>query len=176
MDQSTTKEEKAWRAKEAVRIARQVLQPGDRIRVSKCPGTKRYITFAGWDGQWIVSKSGINDYHPINVDIVNGEQVNFHNTGFDIDEWRETCKRLADTAMLGCGLSHDVFVRSFSGDVELLLPAIGSQSMYVAIKVAREYGYEKIDQINDQANWNAEHGYCPHGIDKNCCPAGCGDV
>jgi hypothetical protein len=53
------------------------LRVGDRLRVTKCPGTKRWITFAAWSGQWIVSKSGIDDFHPINVDRLNGEPVNF---------------------------------------------------------------------------------------------------
>ena len=57
--------------------AKKVLKPGDRIRVTKCPGTKRWVTFAGWDGHWIVSKSGINDYSPGAVDMLNGEPVDF---------------------------------------------------------------------------------------------------
>ena len=39
--------------------AKKVLRIGDRIRVTKCPGTKRWIEFAGWDGNWIISKSGM---------------------------------------------------------------------------------------------------------------------
>ncbi len=57
--------------------AKKVLKAGDRLRVTKCPGTKRVITFAGWDGDWIVSKSGINDYAASCVDMVNGERVDF---------------------------------------------------------------------------------------------------
>lgn len=57
--------------------AKKVLKPGDRLRVTKCPGTKRWITFAGWDGHWIVSKSGIDDYSPMNVDMLNGKPVDF---------------------------------------------------------------------------------------------------
>lgn len=57
--------------------AKEHLSPGDRIRVTKCPGTKRWITFAGWDGHWIVSKSGINDYAACRVDMVNGKAVDF---------------------------------------------------------------------------------------------------
>ena len=60
--------------------AKKVLKPGDRLRVTKCPGTKRGITFAEWDGHWIVSKSGINDYSPLCVDRLNGEAVNFTKT------------------------------------------------------------------------------------------------
>ena len=65
-----------WRI--AVDNAKKTLKPGDRLRVTKCPGTKRWITFAGWDGSWIVSKSGINDYSPGNVDRLNGEVVDFN--------------------------------------------------------------------------------------------------
>lgn len=57
--------------------AKKVLKPGDRIRVSKCPGTKRWVTFAGWKGHWIVSKSGIDDYSPGAVDMLNGKPVDF---------------------------------------------------------------------------------------------------
>lgn len=58
--------------------AQRVLKPGDRIRVTKCPGKKRWVTFAGWNGHWIVSKSGIDDFAPGCVDMVNGEPVDFH--------------------------------------------------------------------------------------------------
>jgi len=57
--------------------AKKVLKKGDRIRVTKCPGTKRTITFERWDGCWIVSKSGIDDYHPVNIDLVNNDVVDF---------------------------------------------------------------------------------------------------
>ena len=64
----------------AEKNAKEVLKPGDRLRVTKCPGTKRWITFAEWDGHWIVSKSGINDYSPLCVDMLNGEAVDFTKT------------------------------------------------------------------------------------------------
>jgi hypothetical protein len=57
--------------------AKKVLKPGDRLCVTKCPGTKRTITFSGWDGPWIVSKSGINDYAPSSVEMLNGHPVDF---------------------------------------------------------------------------------------------------
>lgn len=57
--------------------AKKVLKLGDRLRVTKCPGTKRWITFDRWDGHWIVSKSGIDDYSPVCVDRLNGAPVDF---------------------------------------------------------------------------------------------------
>ena len=57
--------------------AKQILKHGDRIRVTKCPGTKRTITFECWDGNWIVSKSGMADYSATTIDRVNGVPVAF---------------------------------------------------------------------------------------------------
>lgn len=61
----------------AAQNARTVLNRGDRIRVTKCPGTKRWATFERWNGHWIVSRSGIDDYAPGCIDMVNGLPVDF---------------------------------------------------------------------------------------------------
>jgi hypothetical protein len=66
---------------QAVNEGKKVLKKGDRIRVTKCPGTKRTITFDHWDGNWIVSKSGINDYSAMSIDQVNGKEISFVKNG-----------------------------------------------------------------------------------------------
>lgn len=72
--------EKKQLSKMAEINAKEVLKVDDRVRCAKCPGTKRVFTFSHWDGCWMVSKSGIDDYHPVNVDMVNGIEVDFkHN-------------------------------------------------------------------------------------------------
>jgi hypothetical protein len=63
--------------KKAEVFAKKILKQGDRVRCIKCPGTKRTFTFDHWDGCWMVSKAGIDDYHPINVDLVNGKTLYF---------------------------------------------------------------------------------------------------
>lgn len=57
--------------------AKTTLKRGDRLRVTRCPGTKRWVTFDHWDGSWIVTKSGIDDIHAINVDRVNDRDIDF---------------------------------------------------------------------------------------------------
>lgn len=57
--------------------AKSILKKGDKIRVTKCPGTKRTITFDHWDGWWIVSKSGIDDYSFLTIDKLNGDDFSF---------------------------------------------------------------------------------------------------
>lgn len=61
----------------ATENAKKVLKKGDRIRVTKCPGRRRSITFDHWDGPWIVSKSGIDDYSATTIDRLNGDVVDF---------------------------------------------------------------------------------------------------
>ena len=76
----SAEEKRAWLKKHSP-IAREsagkVLKAGYRVRVTKCPGNKRWITFSHFDGHWIVSKSGINDYSPLSVDMVNDRKVDF---------------------------------------------------------------------------------------------------
>lgn len=54
-----------------------ILKTGDRVGCTKCPGTKRVFTFDYWDGRWMVSKSGINDYSPLSIYSINGVTVDF---------------------------------------------------------------------------------------------------
>ena len=66
--------EKISRATDA---AKKVLKRGDRIRVTRCPGTKRWVIFDHWDGYWLVTKSRIDDIVAVNIDMLNGQPVNF---------------------------------------------------------------------------------------------------
>lgn len=61
----------------ALRNATKVLKPGDKLRVAKCPGGERTIIFAHWDGEYVVSKSGIGSFHPLCISKVNGTPVDF---------------------------------------------------------------------------------------------------
>lgn len=77
------KEERKKLCKIAVDNAHKILKVGDRLRVTKCPGTKRWITFSHWYGEnEIISKSGRGEYHPINVDMMNCTAVDFTNIHF----------------------------------------------------------------------------------------------
>lgn len=71
---------------------KKILKEGDRVRVSSCPGTLRWISFSHFEGYWMVSKSG-KSYSAGGVDRVNDEVVDF---GAD-------CPRSID------GLSGDLF-------------------------------------------------------------------
>lgn len=74
---SLTAEQRQSLGRHAKQRAEVALKLGDRFRVTKCPGTKRWAVFAGFDGYWIVSRSGIDDYSPLCVDMVNNTHVDF---------------------------------------------------------------------------------------------------
>ena len=61
----------------SVSAAKKVLKPGDRIRVSRCGGIESTYTFECWCGNWIVSKSGIDDLSASSISKVNGINTTF---------------------------------------------------------------------------------------------------
>ena len=84
------KEENRKLCRIAAANAKKVLKPGDRLRVTKCPGTKRWITFSEWRGKdEIISKSGRGEYHPRCVDMLNGDPVDFTKTPNNIEHLPE---------------------------------------------------------------------------------------
>jgi len=62
----------------ATSTAKKVLKKGDRITVTKCPGTKRWIIFDHWEGNEIISVSGEGEYAATSISRLNGEPVNFN--------------------------------------------------------------------------------------------------
>lgn len=95
---------------------------------------------------------------------------------FNTEAWRHTCENLAVLSSKNCGLSHDVYVRKFSAEVNTLLMSIPEQHQLTAVEIARKYDYATSKEIEEGDSWNAEEGFCIHGIDPYCCPAGCGDL
>lgn len=63
--------------KSAVEQLKPLLRKGDRIRAirGECGCSAQTYTFEGWDGQWIISKSGINTIIPASVDQINGVKI-----------------------------------------------------------------------------------------------------
>lgn len=91
------------------------------------------------------------------------------------EAWRTVCGSLADLAFAGCGLSHDLYVSRFGSAVDRALTLIRKEDRKLAVTIAREWDYASSDEIALSARLNSEAGYCMHGIERDCCPAGCGD-
>lgn len=70
-------EERKAQGLRAEAAAKKILKKGDKLTITNCPGTKRWIIFNRWDGCWIVAKSGRDDYHPVNISKINGKPISF---------------------------------------------------------------------------------------------------
>lgn len=95
--------EEMQRAMSAIENAKRILKAGDRVRLLRTLFSKDLFiksmgrslegeeltrllkgrsvhltyTFQCWDGDWIVSASGINDIAPIGISQLNGQEVDF---------------------------------------------------------------------------------------------------
>ena len=94
----------------------------------------------------------------------------------DEPAWRAVCDATAEQAAKGCGLSHDYYVERFSSSIGAQARQLPENQRAQALQIAREWDYATPAERKETQDWNAAHGYCMHGIDPNCCPAGCGDL
>lgn len=76
-------EEQKTQVSAATENAKSILKPGDRIRASRCGGLKRTYNFESWEGDWIITKSGISDIAAIHIDRLNGEKIDFKSIVID---------------------------------------------------------------------------------------------
>ncbi|WP_431305990.1 hypothetical protein [Xanthomonas axonopodis] len=93
---------------------------------------------------------------------------------FDESSWRTVCDEVATRANKGCGLSHDYYVACFSSTIDTHARRLPPDQREQALKIAREWDYATPAERRESQMWNAENGYCSHGIELGCCPAGCG--
>jgi len=93
---------------------------------------------------------------------------------FDPNEWRATCESLSNDAAKNCAQSHFLYVCNLSSAVDAKLSDLASTDHPAAIEIARRFDYATRQQIQAEQAFNDEQGYCAHGIELGCCPAGCG--
>lgn len=93
---------------------------------------------------------------------------------FDADKWAYICDRWAKEADVGCGLSYDLFSERLCGAVDYALEKMAPIHRAKAIEIAVRYGYETVEARAKASRWYRYDGYCSHGIELGCCPAGCG--
>jgi hypothetical protein len=81
-------------------------------------------------------------------------------SALDESAWRAVCKTAAEHAQRGCGLSWDHWVTLFSSEIDAQASRLPESQRAQALEIEAQ-------------DWNAEHGYCSHGIEFGYCPAGC---
>lgn len=87
--------------------------------------------------------------------------------------WRAVCERAATQANAGCGLSYDYYVERFSSEIDAQVRQFPESQHATALQIAQEWGYATPAERQETRSWNSENGYCSHGIELGCCPAGC---
>ncbi|HBO3409673.1 hypothetical protein [Pseudomonas aeruginosa] len=96
-------------------------------------------------------------------------------SALDEQSWLAICKTAATQARNGCGLSYDYYVDRFSAAIDTHIDQLPECQRAQALqKAEEEWGYATPAKRQETQNWNAEHGYCAHGIELGYCPAGCG--
>ncbi len=89
--------------------------------------------------------------------------------------WQRVCKTAAKDASKGCGLSYDHYIVLFSSSIDQHVDQLPEHQRAQALAIAQEWSYATPAERQKTQDWNAENGYCRHGLDPNCCPAGCGE-
>ncbi|HBP0062103.1 TPA: hypothetical protein L5P25_003032 [Pseudomonas aeruginosa] len=113
----------------------------------------------------------------LEVSIMSNIASDTHRSALDETAWRAVCETAAKQAIHGCGQSHDWYVERFSSEVDAQVHRLPEHQQAYALQIAEEYGdYATPAERHETQDWNAENGICMHGIDRDCCPAGCGDL
>ncbi|WP_187378160.1 hypothetical protein [Vibrio cholerae] len=89
---------------------------------------------------------------------------------------------VAQEAHKGSGLVYELFSSRFNSAIENLTYSLPFGVKEQVLNLAVQFGYEPTitqengDYLEDAADDEDSVHYCCHGIDLNCCPAGCGDL
>ncbi|ECT8621150.1 CcgAII protein [Salmonella enterica subsp. enterica serovar Berta] len=96
---------------------------------------------------------------------------------FNTDKIRSALDVLARKTMPGCGLVFELYQRRLSAAIDNFVATLPAEQHAQTFELARqEFDYLSAEEIADEVRRDAEKGYCSHGLDRNCCPLGCGDL
>jgi len=86
-------------------------------------------------------------------------------------------KRLAHNNIKACGCSYEVYIANFSRSVDQIVSQETDRDRSATVLwVARECDYHSPEEVREMQRSCLDAGSCIHGIDPDCCPAGCGDL
>lgn len=91
-------------------------------------------------------------------------------------DFKVCLKDIYDEANQGCGLIYEVFTRRFDESVDEFANTFPEGIKAIILKYAADFGYGDSQQDNDDYDPDPEFKTCIHGLDPDCCPAGCGDI
>lgn len=81
---------------------------------------------------------------------------------------------LSDLAMRSCGGVHDIYVQRFSESIDDLVADLAEIDRSIITDYAStQFDYCSISERDFQHL--SQNDFCRHGLDKDCCPLGCGE-
>ncbi len=86
-------------------------------------------------------------------------------------------ERLSKQAHQNCGLSYELYLCRFQSSVDELIEHLpeDEKETVIALAVKRDYVSEQSNEAaQSDDDCHDDTRYCSHGIDIDCCPAGCG--
>ena len=95
---------------------------------------------------------------------------------FDAASFRETCDQASKTAAHGCGLSDVLWLTRCTASIGSLLRCVPLARLAEAKEIARNAGWLDSTELRELSDYNEDEGLCSHGLDLECCPAGCGEL
>ena len=82
--------------------------------------------------------------------------------------------QLSDLAMRSCGGVHNIYVQRFSESIDALVVDLAEIDRNIIIDYAStQFDYYAIGEEDPQ--YLTQDDFCRHGLDKDCCPCGCGE-
>jgi hypothetical protein len=94
---------------------------------------------------------------------------------FEEDFFNGVLAEMSEAAFQGTGLSYELYVNKLSGAIDSYVSGLSEPVAKEFIALAkRNYDYATQDEISEHQEFLQESGFCPHGIELGCCPAGCG--
>lgn len=90
--------------------------------------------------------------------------------------WHIACQQVSCEAQQGAGCSETLWLRNLHAALAARMQTMEPDHQQQALSIAAAYGYVTPQKLDEDAQWNAKHGYCSHGIEPRYCPAGCGDL
>mgnify|MGYP000179509250 CR=1 FL=1 len=81
-----------------------------------------------------------------------------------------------EQANKSCGLSYEVFIKNFSSLIDDYVAQQDSSIKPAILELAKQHDYATAEEIETMDKENYDAGLCGHGLDPDCCPAGCGDI
>ena len=93
-----------------------------------------------------------------------------------LSAFREQCGKLVEQHKANCGLVYELYQRRLSASIDEYLVQLPDAYREEAETLARdEFYYMKQSEIDEAIEWDRENGFCGHGIERKCCPLGCGE-